>query len=153
MEAQQTLSEFLEDRLPVYYNPAGVDFYLNADGSLFICADYPGIEQKDDIFLELFQEVKTVDALMSLLHMSRAEHIDRVTPEDLIRLYDQGKINIVCTLEGVLERELSFRKHKNNIWARNTREEIHQVTKHLQKPEDFITYTLNYYAPDLVKNN
>ena len=82
---------------------------------------------------------------MTLLYIARTEQLEALTSSALLPLYEQEEMNIVCTLEGTMTRELSFRKYKKNIWARNTGEEIHQVKEHLEKPEDFIAYTIRYY--------
>ncbi len=146
MQEIQSLSGFLRNGISIYYNPTGVGFYRNEDCSLFVSCHYPGIEQKDKIFLELFQEVKNARALMTLLHLTTIEDLDAVTAQDLIGLYEQEKLHIVCTLDGYLQYGISFKKYKNKLWARNTDEDIHEVKKQLQRPDDFISYTVGYYT-------
>lgn len=145
MEQEQTLSEFLQtDQSSTFVNAAGVQF-ISAEGSFFVCADYPGIAQPGHICIELYQQFETVNKLIALLHIARIEQLEECTPEELLPLYKQEEMNIVCTLEGAMTRELSFRKYQGDIWARNTDEEIHQVKERLEKPEDFIAYTMQYY--------
>ena len=145
MEQEQTLSEFLQtDQRSTFVNPAGVQFF-NAEGSFFVCTDYPGIVQPEHICIELYQQFETVDELMTLLHIARVEQLEALTPEELLPLYEQEEMNIVCTLEGAMPRELSFRKYQGGLWARNANEEIHQVKEPLEKPGYFIAYTLRYY--------
>ena len=70
----------------------------------------------------------------------------KVVPEDLLPLYDREELCIVCTLGGDFPREMSFRKYKGSLWARNNDEEMHKVSTLLKQPEDFIAYTLQYYG-------
>jgi hypothetical protein len=145
MEVKHTLVEFLENEWPSYYNPAGVQLYLNTDRSLFMASDYPGIEQPPGITLELFQEFKSLKIFLAEMGLSRLEQLLKLTPGDLLGLYDRGQMNIVCSLEGKVDRELSFRRHERKIWATDILEQIHEVKVNLDKPEDYIAYMAGYY--------
>ncbi|MBO9204646.1 MULTISPECIES: hypothetical protein [Niastella] len=51
---------------------------------------------------------------------------------------------VICMLDG--DRDLQFTKHLNCTWAGNTNNEMHEVNTHLNKAEDFISYTNLYYG-------
>lgn len=144
MENKQSLLDYLEDQLPTYHNPNGVQVYLNTDSTLFICADYPDFKQLNNISIELFQEVKSLKTLINLLNISLPEQISNITPAHLLNLYNFGCMNIVCTQE-LMDLSIHFRRYKNKVRAKDRTGRTHQVKAHLDKAEDFITYTLNYY--------
>jgi hypothetical protein len=146
MEQKQILSELPAGEKSTFCNAAGVQFFMFAAGPFFICAGYPGMEQPENISLELYQQFDTPFELMELMHVSTFEQLLEMVPADLLPLYEREVINIVCTLEGTMPREMSFRKYNGDIWARNTNEEIHKVNMQLERPEDFIAYTLRYYG-------
>jgi hypothetical protein len=145
MEVKHTLVEFLEGQLPSYSNPGGIQLYLNTESSLFIFSDYPGIERPPHINLELFQEFKSLEHFLTALGLSRLDQLLKLTPADLLGLYDRGKLNIVCCLEGKIYREMSSRKYKRKLWARDTHDKMHQLKMPISQPEDFIAYTVRYY--------
>ena len=146
MEAQQTLSGFADHEKSTYCNAASIMFFMISDGPFFICADYPYFEPPDNVSLELYQQFDSIGELMELVGIWDAEKlIEELVPEDLLPFYRSEKIGITCTLEGEQPQELSFRKYQNKLWARDTLEIIHEVTTDLEKPEDFVTYTLQYF--------
>jgi len=147
-EEKQALSKFLHNQQARYCNPAGIVFYMIADGLFFVSAKYPDVKQSAEISLELYQQFDYVNELTALLHISDVARLVDLEPKDLLGLYERELLNVVCTLEGVIDHEISFRKYRGAIWARNTNEEIHQVKIHIDKPEDFITYTLPFYNMD-----
>jgi hypothetical protein len=144
MEENEPLLKFLDDQLPTYINPLGVQLYLNTDSSIIICANYPGFEQLPDTSLELFQVVTSVDHLIDLLQLSRREQLVELTPGYLFNLYESGLMNIVCMLEPT-DQEMSFRKNKKGILAKDTDGKTHQLTTPLHSPADLIAYTIQYY--------
>jgi len=146
MEVKHTLIEFLEDQLPTFRNPSGVQLYLNTDSSLYLCADYPGIEKSPDFNLELVQEFKSLKNFLTVMGLLQIEQLLKLTPEDLLGLYDRGKMNILCSLEGEIDWEMTFGKYKKNLWARDVHEKTHQVKTTISQAEHFIDYTIAYYA-------
>lgn len=144
MENKQSLLDFLEDQLPTYNNPNGVQVYLNTDSSLFICCNYPDFKQLNNISIELFQEVKSLKALINLLNISLPEQISNITPTHLLNLYNSGCMNIACT-QDLMDLSIHFRRYKNKVRAKDMAGRTHQVNTQLDKADDFITYTLNYY--------
>lgn len=146
MDEQQTLAGFLQEtKTSCYCNPAGVQLVLNPKGSLLVCSAYPGIETPEHIFLELYQEVGTINVLMGLTRITSVDRLAELTPTDLVALYERELLNISCILDGAIPHEMRFWKHHKSTWASNTREEIHHVKMHFDKAEDFIAYTLHYY--------
>jgi hypothetical protein len=144
MEKKLSLYEYLEEELPSYYSPMGIQVYLNPDSTLIVCCYYPGFRQLPDISLELFQEVDSLTHLISLLQLKQPEELLALTADDLLNFYDRGLINIVCMLEKT-DQMLYFKKNKKGLWAKDMDEKIHQVKTHVEHPADFIAYTLQYY--------
>jgi len=70
---RQALSEFLNSQQISYCNPDGIVFYRIADGSLFVAAGYPGVEQTTNISLDFFQQFEDLTRFMALLHISDPE--------------------------------------------------------------------------------
>ena len=139
----QTLFEFLDDQLPTYYNPLGVQIYMNTDSSLMVCADYPGVPESDTISVEFFQLVNTFAELTALLKIRRTEQLLKLSPLDLLALYERGRMKVICILDGT--RELHFVKYKDSIYAKGIDSKIHKVKVPLHTAEDFINYTSQYY--------
>jgi hypothetical protein len=148
-EEKQTLSEFLRHQQLRYCNSAGVSFYMFADGSLYVAARYPGVEETAEISLDFFQQFDNVTQFMSLLHISYPEGLADVVPEDLYSLYKGELLDIVCTIKGSRTRNMSFRKIGGMLWAINTKKKIHLVRLPVHQPEDYIAYTLRYYNRDV----
>jgi len=145
MEVKQTLVEFLEDELPSYSNAQGVQLYLNTDSSVFFVSYYPGFEQLPNTNLEIFQEYKSVKRFLSVLELSRLEQLLTLTPADLLGLFDQGKMNIICSLGDNVDYELTFKKYKGKLWARDMHEKKHLVKVPISEPKEFIDYTVACY--------
>lgn len=145
MEVKHILIEIVEDQLPSYCNSGGVQLYLNPDSSLILFADYPGVELQSNINLELFQEFKSLEDFLEMLGLSRLAQLIKLTPADLPGLYDRGKMKIDCSLQGKIDREMSFRKYKRKLWARDIHDKMHQLKMAISQPEDLIAYTVAYY--------
>jgi len=143
MEEKQTLFEFLDDQLPTYYNPLGVQIYLNTDSTLIVCSDFPGVGESDTISVEIFQLVKSFQRLKSLLKISKPEQLEKLSPIDLLALYEQGRMKVICMLDGF--REMHFLKDNGTIYAKNHLQDIHKVEVPLNTADDFIKYTTEYY--------
>lgn len=145
MDTQEALSALWNNPKSTYRNAAGVQFYLVEDGPFFITADYPGAEPPAHIALELYQQFDDVDELMALLHIPGSDEVVNIVPEQLMQLYEQGHVNIVCTLKGTEVRELDFTKIEDAIWSKDSDGNIHKVKPPMDQPLDFINYTLGFY--------
>lgn len=141
----QTLQSFLQKKQFRYCNPSGVIFYRLADGTFFVAAGYPGVEETSNISLDYFQEFNSISHFMSLLKITQKKFLDNIVPEDLAQLYDQELMDIVCTLKGMKAREMRFRKMGGMIWAISVRKKLHLVRTNMGHAKDFIIYTKRYY--------
>ena len=144
-EEKKALSEFLELKQFRYANRAGVIFYRMADGSLYVAAGHPGVEKISEISLDFYEQFDHLIHFMTLLHINDPACLADVVPEDLFLLYKCELLDIVCTLKGRKDLEMSFRKLDGIIWASNTQKKMHQVRKNVNNPDDLIAYTKQYY--------
>jgi len=143
-EEKAALSKFLHHQQFSYCNPAGILFYMFADGSFNVAARYLGVEETAEISLDFYQQFDTITHFMSYIHITPPGCLDDVVPEDLYALYKSEIMDIVCILKGRRAREMRFRKMGGMLWA-VTKKKIHLVRIPIHEPEDFITYTRRYY--------
>jgi hypothetical protein len=144
MVKNKTILEFLDSQLPAYINPMGVQFYLNANSTITICANYPGIKQLPKISLELMQEVPSLGKINNFLQFTRWEQILELNSRDLLKLYESGRMNVLCRLQ-LPQLQMSFRKTKNGLMGKDIYGSLHKVGMPLSSPTNFISYTLHFY--------
>lgn len=152
MKDKKILLDFLHNELPTYYNPMGVQLYLNTDSTVIICSNFPGIEMPYNITLELLEEVKSINKLLSLLEISTLDQLFELTPSHLLELFARGHMSVICMIEESEEQEISFRKRKDDIWARPGNKGAQKIEIQFDRAEDYIDYTLKYFNIARVKN-
>ena len=146
MNVMKKLAVFLHNS-PTYFNPKGLQLYMNEDGSFIIAANYADPDTKRLIFLEFSREVASIEELAELFNITEVEQIDHIQPHDLLNLFYAGKVSIVCIIDGYLPRTLSFNMTGDKLFTTDSLEITHEVKSDikLSTPESYIDYTLKYY--------
>jgi len=140
----EKISDFLNSR-PSYISPAGVRFNINPDASIFITANFAEPEPDNLISLDFFKEAVSMEELAQLRLLSKLDDVEQFKPQDLLNLFYNGKASVVCTLDGYFTKCLNFEKKQENLCATDDEGKMHIVKTQLDKPENFINYTLGYY--------
>ena len=151
MESHFDLLNYLEN-ITDHLNKHGVAIGLYDDGSLFVDCSFPGRKKKKFTPLELCAHLDSLSDFNKMSSVTGKEDLDKITPSDLLRLYELGKAKVYCLIdETQFGGILYFSKKGTTIIAEDDDDECrHEVKKEMKDPMDFINYTTSYF---LLKSN
>ena len=151
MQAHFDILNYLEN-ITNHINQHGVAIGLYDDDSIFVDCSFPGREKNPFTPLELCAHLKSLDEFTEIFEVTCKKDLDKITPLDLLHLYEQGKVKVYCLIDEIhFGGALYFFKKGATIIAEDDDEECrHEVKKEIKTATDFINYTNTYF---LLKSN
>lgn len=146
---EREVDEFFDKYGDIYDAPFDVQvIWLHGNGVL-IAAPWERTNAEDESELTVSFESDDYKAFTEAFGIKGnvVEAINRIRPEDVMKLYLKGKAFIDCTVgDGQL---LSFQKIPGGrTQVEDVYETKHEIIGLLEQPEQFISYTRQYYKID-----
>ena len=113
-----------------------------------VACHYPGVVLREGQALEVISIYSEAEAAMEALGVRSRGALDAVTPEDLLRAFENGRMYLSCLVErNRMAGVLLFRKMRAGLRARDESSfAAHFVTEDLRFGEDYIAYTEKYFG-------
>lgn len=146
-EAQQ-IFDFIDEFIPQYKNPNGVEFTLNCDKSIYVVFAWD--DKHKDRCLEFGISYYNEDfkSFLSDFSISSIQQLKSLTREKLWELYYQGKGEVYCSFGTHFYNsfDLHFIRDEDRIIAKSDKGDSHEVHEILKTPRQFMqyTYTCNF---------
>jgi hypothetical protein len=152
-KAEQTIYDFLDNRLGVYKNRPGVEFCVNNDDSVHVnywIKDAP----MQDTCLEfgLCYTSSNFNHFISDFGFTGLKQLRAFTSDDLWEMYYKGQVEFYCLITGKkIYFALYFRLEDNKIIVHDDHDHVYKPDEILQTPFQFMQYTqqqfLHYKGP------
>jgi hypothetical protein len=121
-----------------------IKIYLDGD-EVHLSYKFPEYRHHDDYVLNIYVVYNTVKDFADDFALFDVEDLDTIKPGQLFGRYEKGKAAIYCDLGKIAREQLHFKKDDILIYATNNIGIAHLVYTRLEKADDFIEYTKEYY--------
>lgn len=145
--AERNIYLFLDDKLGLYDKPHGLEFCLNIDNSVFVIHPlHPPPEPWFDF--GLLYPCNPFNTFVQDFHFKKSQELIALTPAHLWNMYQNGKVEIYCTLVvKIIFHALYFRRTKNNrMIVRDDHDNEHEIREVFTYPHQFATYTQSHFV-------
>ena len=144
MKNEFSIVSYLEDSDSIL-NKHGIAF-LAVDDMVHLGCKLPEACESKGVSVELcklFEE----GFFMKLFNIKSANHLDAITPRQLMLLYKAGIMNIACMIDDPqFGGELTFQKTQEGLFAIDEhRETRHLVPINLESFDDILSYTTKHF--------
>jgi hypothetical protein len=141
--AAQQLFDFIDDFIPQYINPHGVEFTLNCDGSVYVAFAWD--DKLEDKCLEfgITYYHEDFESFLNDFSISSLHQLKAVTMGKLWELYYQEKGEVYCSFGAYFYNnfELHFYRKGNRVIVKCDEDEGYEVHEILKTPRQFMQYT------------
>jgi hypothetical protein len=141
--AAKQLFEFIDEFVPQYINPEGVEFTLHCDGSVYVNFAWDDKVENKCLEFGLSYYNEDFESFLNDFSITSLPQLKAVAKEKLWALYYKGKGEVYCSIGTYFYNsfELHFRRKENRIIAKNDEEEGYEVQEVLKTPRQFMQYT------------
>jgi hypothetical protein len=141
--AAQQIFDFIEEFIPQYVNPHGIEFTLNADKSVYVVFAWDDKLQDRCLEFGITYYNKDFMTFLDDFRISSIQQLKALTKEKLWELYHKGKGEVYCSFGAYFNNsfELHFCSKENRIIAKSNEGQGHEVHETLKTPRQFMRYT------------
>src|SRR6266700_7309514 len=131
---------FLEDHMGIYLNKNKVQFCLFLDSSDSICGisiscNYPGNNFTEFRIFKVFDDI---NELLRQYPFISVRGLDKINPNDCLKLYQEGKMSTSCITDSHTGTELIFTIDKQGLHAKDETLGLDEIViSELKTPEDY----------------
>ncbi len=128
----------------IYVNLREVEITTHLDFSVTLAIDFEE-EDNEDMSVGLMYLCDTMQEFVAVFNIEALGQIKKIARSDLLKLYGQGKAYMYCTIDGYESFTLYFLKQGGKLVAKTEDDEVHEVAKLLETPQELMNYTREYF--------
>lgn len=141
---EKEVRDFMENQLGIYVNLQDVEITTHLDFSITLAIDFEE-EDDEDIAVGLMYSCDTLQEFVSVFNIEALGQIKKIARSDLLKLYGQGKAYMYCTIDGYESFTLYFLRQGSKLVAKTEDDEVHEVGKLLETPQELMDYTREHF--------
>ena len=141
---EKEVQDFMENQMGIYVNLRDVEITTHLDFSVCLAVDFEE-EVDEDISVGLMYVCDTLQEFVTVFNIEALGQITKIARSDLLKLYGLGKAYMYCTIDGYESFSLYFLKQGDKMIAKNEEDEVHEVVKLLETPQELMEYTREHF--------
>ena len=140
--ASKYIYSFLDSHLDSYNNRQGIEFAVNVDDSVIVNYVIKDLPLSEYFEFGLCYTSNDFNEFMRDFGFTGTQQLKALSPEHLWEMYYKGQAEFYCIIAGkTVYITLYFRLAGNKMIVSDDHDNQYELTRLLQTPSDFITYT------------